>query len=288
MTIRNVLVHIEGGASGAKRMEACTAFAREHGARLTGLYVNEPVVPAMVTTTPGIPPGSQPRSHEMRDQLERLQAESRARAKACEQRFLQVARSADTEAEWTCVTGDPLDALARHALYADLLVVGQGGASSHGPSGDGLSGRLVLRIACPLLVMPGDDTTRSFGERILVAWNVDVRAQRAVQAALPLLKRADRVEVVTVGERTSGVIEGPLPGREIRKYLAHHAVPIEYNAVGRSGRSVGETLLARADLTGSDLIVMGAYHHSRLREALLGGVTRHVLRNAALPVLVAH
>jgi nucleotide-binding universal stress UspA family protein len=134
----------------------------------------------------------------------------------------------------------------------------------------------------PVLVA-GLAEAESHCERIIVAWNGGAEAARAITAALPFLAAAE-VTVVTVrGERDDG--ERGLS--DVAEYLAWHGVVARTHAV-ITRAPVGEALLEAAVAVGADLVVMGGYSHSRLRELILGGVTRHMLEKAALPLLVAH
>ncbi len=119
-------------------------------------------------------------------------------------------------------------------------------------------------------------------DHVMVAWNGSLESARAVGSALPLLRQAGRVSVFIADRddllRTHGVVE----------YLAQHGIQPEMLLVNAEGAAVGPALLDRAAINRASMIVMGAYSHSRLRETLLGGVTRHVIRNTAIPVLMIH
>ena len=132
------------------------------------------------------------------------------------------------------------------------------------------------------------DRTRDFGKKVLVAWNARREAARAVFDALPLLQQAQEVKVIWVNPQDEGGVASDVPAGDICAALARHGVKCEATEVARPQTNVGRTLLMRAAEYGSDLLVMGCYGHSRLREFVLGGASRHVLDHMTIPVLMSH
>ena len=173
---------------------------------------------------------------------------------------------------------------ARHALYADLMILGQRDpqdpAAAELPS-DFVSSA-VLDSGRPALILPYAGVIGAVGRTVLVAWKETRTSARAVSAALPWLQRAGQVHAVGFGED----VDGPLKALQI--YLQVHGVQIKTHAGGPEGNHVGERLLSRAADVGADLLVMGCYGHGRTREWVLGGATRTVLSSMTLPVLMAH
>jgi nucleotide-binding universal stress UspA family protein len=126
------------------------------------------------------------------------------------------------------------------------------------------------------------------GRRALVAWNASREAARALNDAIPLLEDAENVTVLSVNPKRGIRGEGDLPAADIALHLARHGMKAEASYVVAEDIGVGDALLSRAADLGSDLIVMGGYGHSRLREIVLGGATRTVLRHMTVPVLLSH
>lgn len=141
----------------------------------------------------------------------------------------------------------------------------------------------VFSAGRPVLVVPSQDIA-SVGENVLVGWNRSAQSARAMTAAIPILTRAGRVEIFSIA---TGAKEGP-SAQDAARLLSWHGISAEVTEVSPELGPVAETVLARAQQTGVDLVVMGAYSHSRFREILLGGVTQDVLRHAAVPVFMAH
>jgi nucleotide-binding universal stress UspA family protein len=181
---------------------------------------------------------------------------------------------------------EPAGGLITQSRYADLVVVGQTDpddpATAH--AAGSLPAQLLLGSARPVLVMPYAGQFSSPASRILVAWDGSLEATRAVACSLPLLRAASLVAIVLFRPAASA---GRDPGADLALYLARHGLRCEVHAqpVPIDG---GVALLSCAADLQSDLMVMGAYGHARLREVLLGGVTETILESMTVPVLMAH
>ena len=181
---------------------------------------------------------------------------------------------------------DEYAGLCMQARYADLIVLGQAAPSDNEDSLlPDLPDYILLNCGRPVLLVPRSGRFPTVGKRVLVAWNGSVEAAKAVTAALPLLRGAEQVSIAVLGNRADAL--GESPGSDIALYLARHGVKVE---VLRRPEPVdpGQAILSLAADFGVDLLVMGAYGHSRFREMMLGGATRTVLATATLPVLMAH
>jgi nucleotide-binding universal stress UspA family protein len=170
-----------------------------------------------------------------------------------------------------------------HGRVFDVIVLGKPGRDPKGPRMTTLeaalfdSGRPVL-IAPPVL-------RPQMGTNVLIAWNCSTEQARTTAFAMPILKRASRVVVLTV--EGGAAVPGPT-GEQLCRYLQLNEVPAKPLTVGLDGRLTGEVILAHANALGCDLLIKGAYTQSRLRQMIFGGTTRYILSNAQLPVLMAH
>lgn len=181
---------------------------------------------------------------------------------------------------------DAYAGLCLQARYADLLVLGQADPNDRNEGGLllDLPEYVVLNCGKPVLLVPRGGHVGSTLQRPLVAWNGSLEAAKAVTAALPLLRRASQATLVVFGDAAG---HGEQPGADIALYLARHDIKVE--VVHRPQPvDAGRAILSLASDLGSDLLVMGAYGHSRFREMLLGGATRTILASATLPVLMVH
>lgn len=273
MAYKTILLHLDTSERMRARTEQACALASTFDAHLVGLAVMPPLmVPGTAPTEVVIDLLTEQWELE-RSVLEALSDEFPAQA-----RRLGVAK---VEARFT--VGAPEQIVALHGRYADLIVVGQA-SSKEG----GIAESLVLNAGRPVLIFPKDWEQRRVGERVLVAWNASREATRALTDALPLLSRANQVDVVTVNAEPHARGHGEEPGADIALYLARHEVRANVLPTVGQDIDVGEWLLSRAADLGSDLIVMGAYGHSRLRELVLGGATRTMLQSMTVPVLMSH
>lgn len=176
------------------------------------------------------------------------------------------------------------EVVADHARLHDLIVAGvdRTGLLSE----RGMAEHLVFESGRPVVIVPADYRGPVGFDRILVAWDNSRVAARALGDALPLLRRAGAVDVVSVGGEKD--IAGSLPSGAVIEALARHGIAARFERIDPAGAGIGEALGRHATQRGADLMVMGAFGHSRLRQFVLGGATRSVLDEPRLPVLLSH
>lgn len=277
---KSILVHYDAGKTAHVRLETAIEIAGTFGAHIACLYALSPMREASY---------GYEATQIMFEAQQRIRAEMRAGARRGYDEALR--RTGFERAEWRESAADaldPLEAVALHARYADLVVVGQ--QNPEWPSGVGqdFERSAPLAVGRPVLVVPYAFERRPVGHRVLVAWNASREAGRAVSDALPLLKRAGHVHVVAFQPEKSGAAHGAEPGADIALYLARHGVKVTVSRYDAPDVDIGNQLLSRAFDLSADLIVMGAWGHSRMREFVLGGVTRTLLETMTVPVLMAH
>jgi len=188
--------------------------------------------------------------------------------------------------EWRVAMDDPVDAMTLHSRYADLVVIGQSESSDDTHVPMDFPERLVLAAGRPVLILPSVGSFATIGKRILVAWNPSREATRAVTDSIPLLREADSVHIMAVNPKAGE--HGAVAGADIGLYLARHGVRVEVKTDHGAEIDVGNELLSRAADLDADLIVMGGYGHSRMKEWVLGGATRTILESMTAPVLMSH
>jgi len=178
--------------------------------------------------------------------------------------------------------------ISRHAMYCDLaLVLRSGEQELEQVERNAIDGAL-FDSGRPLLYLPKSFKPDAFGTRIAIAWNARREAARAVSDALPFLLNAQEIDVLVVDPVTGDDDHGEDPGTDIALILSRHGLTVSVQTIASAGRSVSETLLEMALTLNIDLMVMGAYGHSRLRENILGGTTREMLENTRIPLLLSH
>lgn len=280
MDYRTIIVHLDASRRCAQRVVVAARLAHEYGAHLIGVYAAAARTLPSSAQAEGAP--------ELTEAWRRLYRE---RASDSVDRFHEeAARAGLAGAEARVAERDPAGATALNALYADLVVLGQRDPDDD-LDGLGLprdfTEQVLERAGGPVLVVPYAGSYPRVGERILVAWNASRTAARAVRDALPFLRRAARVTVVAVNPESTGD-HGEVPGADLALYLARHGVNVEAAASHTHDVDPGSWLISRACDLSIDLLVMGGYGHSRLGEALFGGVTRSILEQMTIPVLLEH
>jgi nucleotide-binding universal stress UspA family protein len=203
--------------------------------------------------------------------------------------FERLAGQRGVKTEWRAVTEGGEADPALHARYVDLTILGQ-----RDPDNDDMAmirpqpEQVALASGRPILIVPYAGNFNIVGRRVLIAWNASREAARATADAMPLLKSAEAVTVMAVDPQSDPHGQGDLPGADIALHLARHGVKAQIERTVSAGVPIGETLLSRAADLDADLLVMGAYGHSRVRELLLGGATRSILASMTIPVLMSH
>jgi nucleotide-binding universal stress UspA family protein len=272
---KEILVRVSEEPDWRPVADAAATLAECHGANLVGLAVVHMPDPGDTAYRRGL--GG--------DYLEQRRRDLEEGARRLGEEFRRRCARPGLAVEWRVGDGDLVKVLAAHARYADVLVLGPSDPVEQVAIEEpNLAAPVVLTSGRPVLLVPGTGAAGGVGRRVALAWNGSREAARAASDALPLLAGADRVWVVTVGAR--GKVGAP-PGADVAHYLTRHGATVELVAVDEAG-DAGSVLLRRAAALGADLLVMGAYGHSRLRELVLGGATRTVLTHATLPVLMSH
>ena len=280
MDYRNLLVHLDESEANAGRVEAAVVLARRHQAHLTGLSLAvEPSIPGFVYQQVGA------------EVLEAQRQALREQAQETATRFVDHAKRQGLGAEVrveACLEPDMRRIIDLHARYADLIVMGQADPKDPPMGGANLAEEVVISSGRPVLIVPYIGIQGSLGERVMVAWDAGRESARAVTDSLPILERAKQVIVVAVNPRGSTEGHGAEPGSDIATHLARHGCAVEVERLESHEIGVGDTLLSYLADRSVDLVVMGAYGHARLKEWVLGGVTRHILEHMTVPVIMSH
>lgn len=280
MSFKDILVIVDGTKGCANRLDVAIHLATKYDAHLIGLYVRTlPHVPQFVMSQLG---------PEVAEAQRKWAEEAASEAR---EMFESKVGPSSVRHEFRSVDGALIEQVTLHARYVDLVVAGQFDADGDMAEGqDQLIDNLVLGAGRPVLVVPHSGAFPVFGTKVMVAWNATPEATRAVADSLPFLKEAKSVSVVAVNPQ-SGVGRdghGALPAADICQHLARHGVKAEAQTLESHDMEIGDTLLSRITDEGTDLLVMGAYGRSRLRELVMGGATRHILRHMTIPVLMSH
>lgn len=287
--IRTILAVVSDDVSGRAPLDMALLVARDMGAHVKALHVRSDPSNAVPLVGEGM---SGVMVEEMISAAERQSEERAQAAKAmfeARRQELGVSLAAGPgEGEafsvcWREETGREEDIVARCARLNDLTVVGRPVSDRELPSVMTLNAAL-LESGRALLVAP-PQMPAVVGRKVAVAWNGSAEAARAVNAALPFLRRAESVVVLSAKEQDEDPVLTPA---QLCTYLQWHGIRADSRSFASSVTQTGEALENEVRALGADLLVMGAYTHSRLRQLILGGVTRHMLHHAAIPVLMTH
>ena len=287
MAYKTILVHVDDSIHAAARVAFAATLARQCGAHLVGaaptgvsrfLFASMPLADADPTLALHL-------------------AYVRERAEKALAAFdLQLRAAGLASFEGMLVDDEPGGGISLLARAADLAIVTQADPAHDSPSTPAdFAAYVVMNAGRAVLVLPHGGAAAGAGRRVLLSWDASKEAARALALALPLLAAAELVKVAVFDSRSGSrtvqdaAAANPLP------WLARHGVTAElevHKVEARRGphrrHEVGEALLAAARAMDADLLVMGAYGHSRFRETILGGVTRTVFEEMTLPVLMAH
>ena len=280
MSYKDLLVVLGSDAASRGRMALAAALSERFAAHLVGLY---PFPVPDIPRTLGYynPSLFDPIFRELREKAQEVCDRER-------EAFEHAASLRGLSAEWRVTEGLEADP-AVHARYVDLTILGQ--VDPDGGDTELIRPRpelLALASGRPILAVPYAGQFETVGRRVLIGWNATREATRAVNDAMPLLAAADVVTVLTIDAREGPDAHGELPGADISLHLARHGVKATIERTVSAGVPAGEVLLSRAADLGADLLVIGAYGHSRMRELLLGGATRSILQSMTVPVLMSH
>ena len=276
MKIRDVVVHLDANLGCSTSVDIAMQLAIEHRAHITGLYTHWALVMPPHAEVP-IPAAV----------IKDMEAHERERRGEVKSEFLHALEQHGAKGEWCSEEGDPVKALALRARRSDLVVCGQTGESSDQPGIEPIADQVALQCGRPVLVVPTTPDVKHVGKRILIAWNGSKEAARAINDAMPLLLHAEQIKIVAVNMGTSAERDDAAC-TDMVQHLARHDVVAILEKLDSGELSVGELLLRRIADDNADLLVMGAYGHSRFKEMIFGGVTHRILRALPIPVLLSH
>ncbi|MCB1740566.1 MAG: universal stress protein [Gammaproteobacteria bacterium] len=276
MEIRSIALHIDRSKAMSKRIDAAVSLARRFSARLDAVYIPPPLDVAYLGE-------SVVAAQALASEFEALRADA---AKA-HKYFEDAVHAAGVSCTYHELDGDAPARLAEAARYSDLLMVGQDDPDDSRSTSRTTIESAMLMAGRPSLVIPYIGTADDFGSRVLIAWNASREAARAVHDAMPLIRTATKVDVIGVGAADDRELVLSRLNR-FEQYLKAHDITCSLHDEIDVEGDIGELMLSRISDMGSNLLVMGAYGHSPMRELLLGGVSRTLLREMTVPVLMSH
>jgi len=280
MALKNIGVFIDATPEGEKRVDYAATLAHQCGAHLAGIHVVSASRPEHRTDYFAVG------EKAIRASLAWQKAADEALTTTARQHFEAISARRDVSTEFRVIRrGGPNEDLILSSLHSDLVVIGQ--RELQELPGYLSPESLLLASGAPILVVPSGWKSQPIGNKILVAWNATREARRAVADALPFLVAAPSVTLLVVDSNKRADRHGEEPGADIALYLARHGAHVEVEQVSSRGSPVADIILSYAAAHGVDLIVIGAYSRARSVEVVFGGVTRTLLKQAPVPILMS-
>jgi nucleotide-binding universal stress UspA family protein len=280
MSYKTLLAYLPTNRSADRVLDTALTIAQENDAHFIGLHVI-PRVPLLYGVVAAEVPQSIIKHQE--DMLAQAADEMKVH-------FLERCEKAGVKGEWRCnkVHYDDIGSdIVSQSLCADLIVIEQEGHDSYGLPTD-LPTRIVMETGRPALIVPNAGSFKTIGKHVVVAWNGSREAARAAFDGVPFMKNAETVRILAIDPKSREGYDSIALGDEIALCLARHDIKPEVTVTKSAGIPIGDELLNRLADEGCDLLIMGCYGHSRLRETLFGGVTKNLLEHMTAPVLMSH
>ncbi|MFL9934653.1 universal stress protein [Paraburkholderia sp. RL18-103-BIB-C] len=275
MNCKTLLVHLDNSTHCDARLDYALQMAARHDAHLIGLYVvcEELTRPLFL--------------HEDHIWIASRDAQHDANQKRVHARFIAATGRAGGSAEWRAPDGPSAETAILHARHADLLILGQEDAEDRSAYiARQFVEDVVMGSGRPAIVLPHAGPASPRMENVMIAWDGGRESARAATDALPLIRRASFVTIMTVQRHPR---DGEPTGIDVAAWLARHGIEASFTTAPKaSGVNTGAMLLNMLADRHIDLLVMGAYGHARAQERLLGGVTRTMLQSMTVPVLMSH
>ncbi len=281
MAIKDILLHLDASVRAEVRMRLAVDLAARHEAHLTAVYVLDLPPPDMFAGYPTV----FVELARSEDVVERMRTVRVAEAETLQAQFSGMLERAGVKGGFRIVEGEPAESVALHGRYADLIVVGQ---PEPGRSAGAIDPGELMAAGRPLLVVPFAGNFEVMGKTVLVGWNATPEAARAVNDAIPLLRMAERVVVLSINPKLGIGGDGDVPAADMALHLARHGIHAEAAHTVAADIGEGDALLSYAADISADLLVTGMYGHSRLREFTFGGVTRSLITEMTLPTFMVH
>ena len=277
MTPKDILVLLDLADRPGPATEFAIGLAEKTGAHLTAISLAvDPVVTGFVVAPVPI------------DLIESARQDSLDRAKVAADRFEELARRSSISREIRTnevLMGGIPHGFVMSARLSDLVVIGQENPDQAEPLRDILIEAALYEGIAPVLIIPYIAKAPLKMDKVLIGWDGSRPAARAIRDALPFLPKSAEITILMIGNATK--LPGE-PGADIATWLARHGLSVTIKTMPGSGIPVADAILNHASDNAYDLVIMGAYGHSWMREAVFGGATRDILRTMTVPVLMAH
>ncbi|MFI4998304.1 MAG: universal stress protein [Reyranellales bacterium] len=278
MSYKTILVHCDASKTVSHRLDVAAELAVRFGAHLVGFHARPPFEAPVFFDGGGFP---------MDDFFKAYEEAVNADLAAASAAFTKAIKGKHLSTEWRVADGYVDAELTIHARYADLVVLGQAETGQQVTPSD-LPEAVALATGRPVLVVPHIGVRKPPGKVVMLCWNASREAARAASDALPFLKAADKVVVLVIEPKISAAGHGAEPGADVGAWLSRQGVKVTVQRDVAPDADIGSIILSRVADHDVDMVVMGVYGHSRVRELVLGGASRTLLGSMTAPVFMAH
>jgi nucleotide-binding universal stress UspA family protein len=287
VALKDLLVYVDQSRHASERLRLAADLARRHQSRLTALYVRE--LNAAQHREESIAELGQGSAEAIARTYRRIRKSIADAAERLRSALQDIERDQGLEVEWRCLDGIASTVVPQHARFADLCIVSQDTPAVATETGYTFAERLLFVTGRPVVFVPPHGSFGRLGRHLLVARNSSRASTRAVNDALPLIERAEKVTLLAINPADFAERYGALPPAQMVEHLRHHGAAVEGIWLDKiPPRSIADAVLGEAHKVGADLIVAGAFGHPRLWEKMLGGVTRDLLARMNLPILMSY
>jgi len=279
MPVKTILVYVPSGKNGAATLEPVLGLASKRNAHVIGLHL-----------APDLPVYGEFPAEVSQEVIERLQKAGDEAAAAAKSAFEEVFKGSAVTYEWrgfiaSYVRGT--DLILQQSRAADLIVCGKPNEEIPDAWSD-FAEVALMGSGRPVMIVPPGTGSKPIGNRAVIAWNDTREAARAVFDSLDLIAGAESVRVLTfIGDEEERAT-AEVNGAQLIAMLGRHGIQAKFEVSAVSRGLTGEAICAKLSDNGCDLLIMGGYSHSRLREMIFGGVSRDILRDTRVPTLVSH
>ena len=277
MTMKDLMVVVDDSTFAESTFDYAVAIAEAYEAHLAVLY---PV--------PVLPPAVYMGIEYSTEWLAAISENLEQNETVAKEKYMKRAASAGIEIEWRSQEGDPSIVVTEQSRYVDLTIVTQSMQDVDDNPPRNISGHFLLESGRPALIVPHIGADPGLPKNILVAWDNSRTSTRALNDAMPLLSSAENVQLFTINSSEKTRETEETSAIDISKHLARHDVNVETRVLIATEIDPADLLLSHVSDMGNDLVVMGAYGHSRFRELVLGGMTREILHAMTVPVFMSH
>jgi len=279
MTLKTILVSLNDLERFDETLAVAGSLALQHDAHVTGLFVI-PALRVYPVVTLQVPPEFFDAQRKMFEK----------QADMAREKFETYCSANGLRCEWRKVESlSPLiaDTVIEHARECDLVVASQQPEEENATIEADFAERVIMETGRPILFVPRKGSFETIGTEVVAGWNASRESARAIYDSLPILQNAKKVHLAWVDPQKDEDAED-LPGASMAESLARHDINAQAEALVSGGLDAGDVLLNHVDDTGADLMVMGAWGHSRLREYVFGGATQNILKHMIVPVIFSH